>query len=942
MQTGLAVRRWHLPSLSKRGTHWAIGLLGVLVLLGGVVFWLSLESTLVRAVQWAEARSGGSVSIDDPHGSLLSRATASRIAWRTPTRTLTFDNVSLRWNPLWLLTGVLAVSNASADRAVVALQPSHGNEPLAPPASLEPRVRVRVARAHLATLDLVRNGSTTSFHDVGFTAGASRHDWYFELTPAQTPWGTLTAKATIGQKPPFDVDGHLGFARKAPQPVTLDLSAKGPLERLALDANLAAQTSKLTAHATATPYAALPFTQVDVDLDAVDPRHFAAGAPHALFNGGVHVKPVDANTVQGELRIENAATGPLDQGRLPLAALTGAITGEPSALAVRDLALDLGKGGTLSGEASLRGTTVALQLAGSDLNGHALHTALAPSHLAAKVGVTGDVRAQDVTVSFRQKDYDVSATGHIAPDAVVVKSARARVHGGTLEGSGRFGLGADHAFAFETKLTRFDLSRFGLTRPAVFTKPAILNATLAGKGSLSPRLGLDANLRITSGNIGGLPASGQAHWQSVGTKNAHIALAGQARVGSTTLAFDGSVDDPLHLGAINTKLTLAGGNMAELYKVLGMPLPPTGPYRIDGQLRYDDEVWSLKNFSGTVGQSDLAGDFTFDERGKRRLVKANLLSDRLDIADLQGFLGKRPGTPAAPEGKVLPQQPYQLDKLRSTDVDVTFTGRRFTNATLPLTDMKTHLVVEDGLLTLNPLQFGMAGGNLNGFATLDARKPVIDASVDLRGVGLQLNKLLPSVKSMLDSTGAVDARVRLAGQGNSFAALLGSADGSIASVMEGGSMSSVVLRLANLDLANTLLAMAKGNPAVPIRCLVANFKATDGVLVPEPLLLDTSHTLVHGEGRIALGREQLDLRLVADPKDGSVFALRGPIDIQGPFVRPQVKPELGQAIARVGAAVALGALAGPAALLPFLEPGTPAQVDCASYAAKARSFITQR
>lgn len=318
------------------------------------------------------------------------------------------------------------------------------------------------------------------------------------------------------------------------------------------------------------------------------------------------------------------------------------------------------------------------------------------------------------------------------------------------------------------------------------------------------------------------------------------------------------------------------------------------------------------------------------------------MSERLDIADLQGFLGKRPGDPAAPQGKVLPQQPYQVDKLRSTNADVTFTGKRFTNPALPLTDMKAHLVLKDGLLTLNPLQFGMAGGDLSGFATLDARKPVIDASVDLRGVNLQLNRLLPSVKSMLDSTGSVAARVRLAGQGNSIADLLGTADGSIASVMEGGSMSSVVLRLANLDLANTLMAMAKGNPSVPIRCLVANFKATDGVLVPEPLLLDTTHTLVHGEGQIALGRERLDLQLKAEPKDGSVFALRGPIDIQGPFAKPSVRPELGQAIARVGAAVALGTLAGPAAILPFLEPGKPAQVDCASYAAKARSFISER
>jgi uncharacterized protein involved in outer membrane biogenesis len=945
MQIGSRIHRPHLPALSRRATHWLVALAVVVLVLAGAVFWLSLESTLQMATRWAVERSGGSLAIDQPHGSLLSRATASRIVWRTPTRTLTFDNVSLRWNPLWLLGGVVAVTNATADRATVALQGSTSNpNPLTPPSSLKPRMRVRVAHAHLDELDLVRNGSTTAFRNVGFTAGAGWHDWYFNLTPAQTPWGLLTADVKVGEEPPFDVDAKLGFTRETPQAVNLTMTAKGPLERFVLDAKLSAQSSALMARATATPYAPLPFTDVDLELKAFDPRNFIPGAPHAVLEGGVHARPVDATTVRGDLRIDNRAAGALDQGRLPLAALTGSITGAPDALTLSDLVLDLGAGGHLAGDASLKGTKVSLQLTGSDLNGHALYTALKPSHLTTKVGMTGDVRAQDVTLSFRQKDYDVAVSGHIAPDAVVVKSMRARIHGGTLQASARVGLGTDHAYAFDATLARFDLSRFGLTKPEVMTKPAILNGTLSGKGATSPQVALTADLRITSGNIGGLGASGQAHWHSVGTtgKDARIAVKGDARVGATRLAFDGSMVDPVHLGALDTRLDLSGPSMEELYKVLGLPLPPTAAYRIAGRLTYDKDVWSLRGFQGTVGRSDLGGDFSFTRSGKRASVKANLVSSRLDIVDLQGFLGKRPGVPAAPTGKVLPQQPYQLDKLRGTEADVTFVGKRFANPTVPLTDMKTRLVLHEGLLTLDPLDFGMAGGELQGFVTLDARKPLIDASADLRGTGLNLNKLLPSVKAMLESTGKVDARVRLSGHGNSFAAMLGSANGNVTSVMEGGSMSDVVLRLANLDLANTLVAMAKGNEAVPIRCVVANFKAQDGVLVPDPLLLDTEHTLVRGEGRIDLGHETLALQLVATPKDGSVFALRGPIDIQGPFAKPTVKPQLGQAIARVGAAIALGAFAGPAAILPFLERGTPAKVDCASYAAKARSFISAR
>ena len=158
--------------------------------------------------------------------------------------------------------------------------------------------------------------------------------------------------------------------------------------------------------------------------------------------------------------------------------------------------------------------------------------------------------------------------------------------------------------------------------------------------------------------------------------------------------------------------------------------------------------------------------------------------------------------------------------------------------------------------------------------------------------------------------------------------------------MNGGQMSDLMLRLANLDLANSLVAMAKGNQPIPVRCLVADFRAENGVLVPDPLVLDTEHTLVTGTGRIALSDEQLDLRIVAQPKDGSVLALRGPIVVHGTMAKPTVRPEIGNVLVRTGAAVLLGIVATPAAaILPFLETGKPVQADCAAHLEQARAFV---
>ena len=94
------------------------------------------------------------------------------------------------------------------------------------------------------------------------------------------------------------------------------------------------------------------------------------------------------------------------------------------------------------------------------------------------------------------------------------------------------------------------------------------------------------------------------------------------------------------------------------------------------------------------------------------------------------------------------------------------------------------------------------------------------------------------------------------------------------------------------------------------------------------------------EGDIDLGAEMFNLRLVAEPKDVSPVALRGPILLQGPFNAPSIRPDLKRAIARSVAAIALGVVATPiAALVPLVELGTEKDANCAAIVSQARALI---
>jgi len=87
------------PTLSRRAVAWlgALALLLLVLALAGI--WLNQESTLQKAAGWIGERTQGRLVFEDPHGSLLSRATFSRVTWRMETRTVTFDEVGLRWSP---------------------------------------------------------------------------------------------------------------------------------------------------------------------------------------------------------------------------------------------------------------------------------------------------------------------------------------------------------------------------------------------------------------------------------------------------------------------------------------------------------------------------------------------------------------------------------------------------------------------------------------------------------------------------------------------------------------------------------------------------------------------------------------------------------------------------------------------------------------------------
>ena len=411
-------------------------------------------------------------------------------------------------------------------------------------------------------------------------------------------------------------------------------------------------------------------------------------------------------------------------------------------------------------------------------------------------------------------------------------------------------------------------------------------------------------------------------------------LAIDAVIGDTRLQAEGSVADPLNPADLDMSLTVEGRDLADLFPIVGIPIPPSPPYSLQAKLRREGAVWIASELAGRVGDSDLNGNLRIDAGRVPPFLEAELASARLAFEDLGGFVGLQPdGEESAaekPDGKVLPDMDVNLERLRAMDMKVHFVGRRVLAPNLPIDDLDVRILLEGGLLRLQPLELGVAEGVIAGTLVLDGREqiPGIDADLEVRN--LALKELLPHTETADLTGGRIGGQIDLAGRGRSAAEMLGASNGRVALAMVGGAVDPLIMELAGLDIAESLAVLVdEPDEPVRIRCLVGEFRVTEGVLATEALLLDTTDANLWGSGTVDLGQENLDLVFTADPKDPSLISANAPIRVSGTFAAPSIAIDPLGTEREGGLAEAIGKVINPlVALLPFVDLGLAEDTDC--------------
>lgn len=430
-----------------------------------------------------------------------------------------------------------------------------------------------------------------------------------------------------------------------------------------------------------------------------------------------------------------------------------------------------------------------------------------------------------------------------------------------------------------------------------------------------------------NGKVGGLLALHDA--------SQPFPLQADLRIGATRIVLAGSLTDPQNLGALDLRLRLSGASLGHLYPLTGVTLPDTPPYSTDGRLQADlhdadGAIFRYLGFNGQIGDSDIHGDLTFVAREPRPKLSGRLTSNQLLFSDLAPLIGadssadkrERGERDVQPANKALPVSEFRTDRWRAMDADVRFVGKRIVHSEqLPITDLDTHVVLNDGMLSLEPLRFGMAGGVLDSQIRLNGATTPLQGQMRLRARDLKLKQLFPTFAPMQTSLGELNGDARISGRGNSVAALLGSADGELKMLINDGAVSRGLMEIAGLNVGNYLVGRLFGDEDVKIHCAAADLGIKQGLMSTRLFVIDTDNAVIKVDGSANFANERLNFTITPATKGFRIFSLRSPLYVRGTFKEPSPGVQATPLALRGVGLVALGVAVAPAAgLLALVAP----------------------
>jgi uncharacterized protein involved in outer membrane biogenesis len=374
----------------------------------------------------------------------------------------------------------------------------------------------------------------------------------------------------------------------------------------------------------------------------------------------------------------------------------------------------------------------------------------------------------------------------------------------------------------------------------------------------------------------------------------------KVRAAKTKLDFNGKLSLPITKRAVTLAMTVEGEKLDSLNELLGLDLPPLGPYSVAAQFDMHGQGYDLSNLAIKVGSSDLTGSMTLDMSGDKPEAKVDLVSSLLQINDFElgTWSPERTSTQKEKqenqtEGKKTEQPKEDAEKQAASLLSPEALARANghlqirMNRVMSGKDMlgrgSLDVSLKDGRFAVNPLELKLADGTakmqISYYPTAENAEIHLATTID----GLDLGIIARRIKPETTMGGRLYMDVLLDATAPAFDQLPANGKGHFDLAFIPENFDAGLIDMWAVNLLTSLAEETDNEPGSTINCLVASLSMSDGIMQERTIFIDTTNMSIEAEATVDFKKQQLRMLAAPKAKKPEFFSLATPVKISGKF-----------------------------------------------------------
>lgn len=320
------------------------------------------------------------------------------------------------------------------------------------------------------------------------------------------------------------------------------------------------------------------------------------------------------------------------------------------------------------------------------------------------------------------------------------------------------------------------------------------------------------------------------------------------------------------------------------------------------------KVTTLTIKDGVVNADDLQAMLNLDVRlgGRVPAIQGSIAFDELN---LDPYLPESKGNETAanggdakePQAITWSSTPIDVSALKALQANLKITAKELQARKTTLQPFDATISLKDGLLKLLLAQTSFYGGSLAGSATVDGRREVPGAALNVALEGVQAEPLLKDFADFKRLTGTLRGGLNVHATGESQKAMVSTLQGNGNVIFTDGAIKGINLAAMMRNVKSAFNpGTDTGTQQTDFSELSGTFAINSGVVNNNDLALKSPFLRVHGAGNIDLPAALVNYRLTPELVNTSkgqggkedIQGLQVPVIVSGPLHHPRFQPDL--------------------------------------------------